>query len=214
MHAYVSASGGMCQFLHFYSNFKLKNGPLNIFYAHSCRFLWSETFVCSYPYIFIHASLCFYARPSFYTCVPRFLCPCKIMNSISVDVFICHCSALWLKTVCEMNIRVKSYQKKETWKPPLSPSLTCEIVLDLLAVLPKPWIFCMADMFLCHYINVTKIICELDPRAKKLLYLCSCPYVSMLEHSLYLCPYVSMLVPLCFYDRNFFYAHVLMFLCP
>ena len=85
--AYVS-------FLHLYSKFKLKNGPLNIFYAHSCRFLWSETFVCSYPYVFIHASLCFYARPSFYTCVPRFLCPCKIMNSISVDVFICHCSAL------------------------------------------------------------------------------------------------------------------------
>ena len=96
----------------------------------------------------------------------------------------------------------------------LSPSLTGEIVLDLLAVLPKPWIFCMDDMFLCHYINVTKIICELDPRVKKLLYLCSCPYVSMLKHSLYLCPYVSMLVPLCFYDRNFFYAHVLMFLCP
>ena len=156
----------------------------------------------------------FYGQPSFYTCFPRFICPCKIMNSISVDVFICHCSALWLKTVCELNIRVKSYQKKETWKPPLSPSLTGEIVLDLLAVLPKPWIFCMADMFLCHYINVTKIVCELDPRAKKLLYLCSCPYVSMLELSLYLCPYVSMPVPLCFYDRNFFYAHILMFLCP
>ena len=28
---------------------------------------------------------------------------------------------------------------------------------------------CIADMFLCHYINATKIDCELDPRVKKLL---------------------------------------------
>jgi len=118
-----------------------------------------------------------------------------------------------LKTVCELNIRVKSYQKKEHvkttslsfshWRDSFGSTGSTVRTMDL----------CIADMFLCHYINATKIDCELDPRVKKLLYLCSCPYVSMLEHSLCLCPYVSMLVPLCFYDQNFFYAPVLMFLC-
>jgi len=71
--AYVS-------FLHLYSKFKLKNGPINIFYAHACRFLWSETFVCSYPYVFIHVSYISMLEHLSILCVPMFLCSYKIMN--------------------------------------------------------------------------------------------------------------------------------------
>ena len=72
------------------------------------------------------------------------------------------------------------------------------------------------DLKLCIKISeifVTKTVCELDPRVKKLRYICTCLYVSMLEHILCSGSYISMLVPVCFYAQNTFSAQVPMFLC-
>ena len=77
---------------------------------------------------------------------------------------------------------------------------------------------------------MTKTVCELDPRVKKLLYVCSCPYVFMLYACLstFLCScqfasitkIFSMLMSLCFYARahiflysNIFYACIPIFIC-
>jgi len=79
------------------------------------------------------------------------------------------------------------------------------------------YLWCLNSNFKIVHKNLTdlmtKTVCELDPWVKKLLYVCSCPYVFMLEHILFLSLYVSMLMPVCFYSRNIFDAHVCMFLC-
>ena len=71
----------MCQFSPFVFKFQIKkNQLLNIFYGHACKFLCSETFVCSYPYVFIHVSYISMLEHLSILCVPMFLCSYKIMN--------------------------------------------------------------------------------------------------------------------------------------
>ena len=97
----------------------------------------------------------------------------------------------------------------------------CHVFMtDTSTTITMGFLWCLNSNFKIVHKNLTdlmtKTICELDPRVKKLLYVCSCPYVFMLEHILFLSLYVSMLMPVCFYSRNIFDAHVCMFLysCP
>ena len=142
---------------------------------------------------------------------------------------------IWNKATLKLMIDMKAY----TWKAAGSalrewtkinkmPNTSLRLTSKNL----KKNIFTM-DLKLCIKISeifVTKTVCELDPRVKKLLYVCSCPYVFMLDACLstFLCSCqfasitetFSMLMSLCFYARahiflysNIFYACIPIFIC-